>query len=242
MLNSPVWIGLATEHLNSDQASTLLHLSNITEDIKMPKLIDITNHRFGRLTVLTLDRSRKGSYWNCSCSCGNNVAIMSTNLRRGVTKSCGCLNAETRSSRRVTHGMTGTPEYNTWHLMKRRCYNKTDKHFSCYGGRGITVCERWLGKKGSTNFFSDMGRKPSPNHSLDRIDNDSGYAPDNCRWATLIEQANNTRRNLSLEINGVKKTAHQWADQYGIAYSTFISRMGNKGWSPERALNTPVRK
>lgn len=159
----------------------------------MGKFIDLASHPpFGRLTVIERvgNDIRNQAVWACQCSCGNIVTVCGAKLRSGHTKSCGCLHKKTLSALRKTHGMSGTPEYNSWNSMKDRCRNKDNQDFKNYGGRGITVCDRWLNS--FENFFADMGPKPSPNHSIDRKDNDGNYYPGNCKWSTILEQANNT--------------------------------------------------
>jgi len=126
--------------------------------------------------------------------------------------------------------------YGTWGSIKSRCYNKNNKSYQSYGARGITVCDRWLGKDGFKNFMDDMGVKPTPNHTLDRIDNNKGYTPDNCRWADWKTQQNNRNNNKYYEINGVRKTLAQWCEQSTVKGSTVRMRLTAYGWSIERAL------
>ncbi|MCK5608150.1 hypothetical protein KAR91_40085, partial [Candidatus Pacearchaeota archaeon] len=152
--------------------------------------LSLVGKKFGRLLVLG-EASKKGKklYWHCVCDCGRNITVYAESLKGGDSKSCGCLNLE-----RVTkHGMIDTIEYTSWKKMKSRCYNPKHKHFNHYGGRGITVCGRWM--ESFENFFKDMGPRPSKKYSLDRINNNGNYEPSNCRWATLSEQHRNTRRN-----------------------------------------------
>lgn len=129
------------------------------------------------------------------------------------------------------------PEYNSWKCMMARCYNQGHMHFNSYGGRGIFVCEQW---HDFDAFISDMGKRPN-GHSLDRIDNEKGYGPDNCRWATAKQQANNRRNNTVIEVNGVEKTISQWADDLGTSASTVAARI-NMGWSVEDAVSYPVMR
>jgi hypothetical protein len=155
------------------------------------RFVDLTGKRFGRLTVLSYQGRPKPSFhvWQCGCDCGNETVIEGSRLKSGKAKSCGCLRRELSAARRLRHGRTDTAEHNTWIGMKGRCYNPANPKFYRYGGRGITVCERW--RDNFENFAADMGPRPSPLHSIDRIDNDRGYEPGNCRWATQLEQQRN---------------------------------------------------
>lgn len=166
----------------------------------------LVGQQFGRLTVIEgcVGRSPNGCLlWRCRCSCGNLTTKSTESLRKYKGISCGCRHHEwclTGNARRK-HGnaskLTGeTTEYNTWEAMKRRCYSPNAKKYPRYGGRGITVCDRWLGKDGFANFLADMGRRP-PKLTLDRIDNDGNYEPSNCRWATQKIQQNNRSDNIA---------------------------------------------
>jgi len=161
----------------------------------MSKIVDITGQRFGRLRVLKpIEQRYRRYYWLCQCDCGQETTVDGIKLRNGNTRSCGCFRNETTVSRTLTHGHSKrkgwTQEYRSWTKIFQRCYNPKCKNFHDYGGRGITVCERWLQFE---NFIADMGNKPTPKHSLDRINNDGNYEPGNCRWATHTEQMRNRR-------------------------------------------------
>jgi hypothetical protein len=207
------------------------------------RAIDVTGQRFGRLVVVSRANVRKGyAAWNCVCDCGANVVASGSNLRNGQTRSCGCLRRETTASRSLTHGhsvgyaYTGT--YSSWCNIKARCLNPQHKNYARYGGRGITVCERW--RDSFQSFLEDMGEKPA-GAWVERVDNERGYEPGNCVWATPREQNNNRRDSRFLELNGHKQTMAQWARELGLTVGTLFSRL-DRGWSVERALTEPVDK
>ena len=202
--------------------------------------IDETDLRYGRLLVIgrELTPDTSAAYWRCLCDCGEYTVVAGGNLRSGRTKSCGCLKSESASSRRTTHGLSGTPIYTTWVSLIQRCLNVNTSNYSRYGGRGITVCDRWhpSNENAFENFLSDMGDRPSSKHSLDRKDNDSEYSPDNCRWATATEQANNRRSNRLFTHNGMTKTLAQWSRELGIKQATIRCRVDRYGWTVAKAL------
>ena len=164
----------------------------------MSKAIDITGQKFGRLTAeKVVGKSNGNLIWQCSCECGKTSEVRSFSLRNGSTKSCGCLKPTPKHGHRLK-GKT-SPEYSSWRSMRWRCSNSSGRGYKDYGGRGITVCDRWLNS--FENFLEDMGPRP-PNTSIDRINNDGNYEPSNCRWASPEEQANNRRTNI--DITGQK--------------------------------------
>lgn len=169
--------------------------------------------RFGRLVVLRQEgRYRGNSTWECRCDCSKKKTIRQDHLKGGLIVSCGCWRAEQSATRSRRHGDASggkmSSEYGIWSNMIRRCTKPSCRSYRHYGGRGITVCDRWLNNFGA--FLEDMGRRPSSAHSLERKDNNAGYSPDNCTWATLIEQANNKRSNVQVTICGRTQTAAQW--------------------------------
>jgi hypothetical protein len=211
------------------------HPNGFTEGIKM-KFTEMTGKKFGKLTVLRNDgRNRHGFiFWLCLCDCGREVSVDGYLLRIGKTKSCGCIH----KSMITKHGHSSEPEYYAWKGMIRRCTNPEDGGFKNYGGRGIKVCERWLCLE---NFLEDMGKKPFPFSSIDRINNDKGYEPNNCRWATLEQQALNKRSNLKLTHDEKTLTITEWARELGIERMTLFARV-YRGWSVDQCLETPIQK
>lgn len=199
---------------------------------------DLTGQRYGKLLVVAYGGVRgKLAQWICRCDCGTWRAAYRGHLKDGHTVSCGCRRAEKNIELRQTHGMEGTPIYQCWQGMLNRCRNNNDIGYERYGGRGITVCDRWMR---FANFYEDMGDRPSPQHTLDRCDNNKGYGPDNCRWSTKREQAQNTRRNLIITFRGESKCLAQWAREFGMHPSVVNGRI-KIGWTVEHALTTPLR-
>lgn len=197
----------------------------------MPRRIDLTGQRFGRLTVhrYVLDGRLTGScMWDCTCDCGTSLLVRSQCLRNGMTKSCGCLLRDTNRSRMTTHGWSKHPLYQLWASMIGRCRDIGHTSYNRYGGRGITVCDRWLQFE---NFLSDMGQRPSPLHSVDRIDNNGPYSPENCRWSTATEQLLNRRTTRFLTHNGETKTHSEWERQAGITRGSIYNRL--KAYGPD---------
>lgn len=215
----------------------------------MPKFNDITGQTFGKLTAIrVIAKTKRGPVWLFRCECGNKTERSSTLVTTGHTTSCGCVRRQKCGDRNRTHGESprsgSTKEYRAWVVMNRRCYDRNldgGKHWHNYGGRGIQVCKRW--RKSFKAFLKDMGRAPSPQHTLDRYpDNNGNYEPSNCRWATRQEQFRNFRRNRWITFNGERKILYDWAEQTGVHYATLISRLDRLGWSVEKALTTPARK
>lgn len=199
--------------------------------------------KFGRLVALKPNGRSKNRFiiWRCLCSCGQKVNVISSNLRNGNTKSCGCVQKEKAKKRLFrkpgltrTHGMSGSTTYKTWVSMMQRCGNSNSIEFKNYGARGITVCKRW---NKFQNFLQDMGAKPSGLHQLDRINNSMGYSLSNCRWATPIENSNNKRNNVRLTFNSKNQTVAQWSRETGIPYNRLNNRI-KRGWTVKRALET----
>jgi hypothetical protein len=188
--------------------------------------VNLTGHRFGHWTVLNwVTHSQK---WNCLCKCGRTYLIASSKLKFG--KSTQCVHC-----RRLTHGLggnKGTPTYGVWKHMRQRCFNPRCKDYKHYGGRGITVCDRWQDFEA---FRRDMGEKPQ-NMSIDRIDINGNYSPSNCRWATQKQQTRNTRRNRLIRHGGLVKPLAVWCELLHLPYSRIHKRL-KRGWSVEEALD-----
>lgn len=154
-----------------------------------PAFLNRTGHRYGRLTVLSREPNQSRSVsWRCRCDCGNETVVFGSNLHTGNTLSCGCLVKPTLRARK--HGDTGSAEYWVWTGMHQRCRDPNHVAYHHYGGRGIAVCDRW---KTYANFLADIGRRPSSKFTLERINNDEGYSPENCTWATWKQQVHNRR-------------------------------------------------
>lgn len=204
----------------------------------------MTGKVYGKLTVLSISHTSAGRelYWLCRCECGRFTTVRGSKLRQGVTKSCGGGRARRTGSEdarpQEKHGMTRTSTYHTWMGMKARCHSKTHKDYQYYGARGITVCERW--RRSFKCFLDDMGLRPE-GHTLDRIDNNAGYSPENCRWATTREQSNNRRNSLFIEYQGQPRPLVAVAAQLSFPYSLLRHRI-KSGWPLERALSEPARK
>lgn len=188
----------------------------------------------GRLKIIEPTYKDGLTAWLCICSCGKKHVVKNRDLRN--TKSCGCLRIDLGKLNK-THGMLKTPTYQAWHSMKQRCFNSNLKAWKNYGGRGITVCERWT--TSFESFFEDMGEKPV-GMSLDRIDNSKGYFPENCRWATKKTQCNNRRTNVVFVINGSPLTVSQMSNICGLSVQTLFWRIHKLKMTPEEAMNTPL--
>ena len=195
-------------------------------------MVDLTGQSFSRLTVVGLVR-RGPRHWLCKCSCGKDAEVRQDRLLAGRTKSCGCLHRELMlATTRLGH----ESEYDIWKAMKQRCCNPSSKDYYRYGGRGISMCQRW--KLSFNAFLADMGIRPSKNHSIDRIDNDGNYEPGNCRWATASQQARNKRRDQLIEWNGQSLCVRDWERVLGFKRDVVRQRL-KAGWSVEDALTAP---
>ncbi len=211
----------------------------------MPKVIDLIGQKFGRLEVIQrVDNNKWGSSrWLCNCDCGQETITLGNGLLSGNTQSCGCFQKEKTIKRMTKHGnrIRGrtTPTYVSWRTMNQRCTNPNSKRWKDYGGRGITVCNRW---RKFENFLEDMGERPNLRYSIERKKNDLGYYKKNCCWATRKQQQRNMRNNRLITYNGKTQLLIELAEEYGINYSTLYYRMYRLGWSTEKALTEPIKK
>lgn len=224
---------------------------NLSTEIPLPtahNFINRTGKTYGLLTVIRYagKTARGRTLWECKCECGNVVTAIGSELSDGHTTSCKCRRMTTGKLNR-THGYSRTRIYGLWSHVIRRCYSLSSKAYNRYGGRGITVCERW---RKFENFYADMGERPV-DRTLDRIDNDGGYwcgkcdectangRQLNCRWATRVEQGNNKRNNRMITYQGVTLTLAQWATKFGLDREIVRVRL-RRGWSVEDALERPL--
>lgn len=216
----------------------------------MGKFIDLTGRRFGRLTVIRRNGTAvrgiktmiKAPTWECLCDCGNIVTVVGAELRSGDTVSCGCIHRALIENLSKSHG-DGTRSskyyrlYRIWYGMKERCGNPSEKAYVYYGERGISVCDEWKNYEAFKAWALSHGYKEDL--TIDRIDNDLGYFPGNCRWVDYTVQANNRRSCRYVEMNGERKTITEWCRIYNINYDTVMSRIDRLHWHPTIAITTP---
>ena len=194
---------------------------------RIVKVVDLSGNKYNKWTVISYSGSSK---WNCVCDCGNYSQVATYQLKAGTSKSCGCTRKEILLNNRTKHGQAKSTYkssiHTAWQNMKKRCYSITNKHYKNYGGRGITICERWLNS--FENFYADMGDKPTEKHTIERINNDGNYEPSNCRWATREDQQANKRiRKDALIHEG--KTTNEWAKKLGISTEAAYYRIKTHG-------------
>lgn len=183
--------------------------------------------RFSRWTVIEI---KKGEGCMCRCDCGTVRMVNASSLVYGLSRGCPC--------GRISHGMSRTSTYKIWENMKLRCSSKSQRSYNNYGGRGISVCDKW---KTFNGFIEDMGTRPSKKHTIERIDNDGNYEPGNCKWATYVEQATNRRNTIKILVDGELKAIAELSESCGIPYKNLYDRL-RAGWSIDSAISTPVRK
>jgi len=202
--------------------------------------VSLAGRQFGRWTVISLVEYRKtNAVYKCRCECGTVRDVWAAGLKTGRSRSCGCLMTELakgRGKKAFEDKVTNKREYWIWVNIKQRCQNPKASGYSKYGGRGIAMCERWAASFDA--FLADMGARPTPGHSVDRVDNCKGYSPENCRWATGGEQSRNRRSTRFITFDGRTQCASDWAKEIGIAAGTLFNRF-RSGWTVEKALTTP---
>lgn len=208
--------------------------------------------RYGKLLVEKVETRERNHPWaSCLCDCGRRKDVRASSLKSGCTKSCGRCRGAGKPKKMLpprparTHGLSKTPEYRAWYLMKRRCLNPKDAAYDRYGGRGIAVCDRWLygegGKSGFACFLADMGLRPSKRHTLERLGNERGYDPDNCAWREWEVQNRNRRNTVFVVFKGERVPLASLFPAKTREYERAHSRIFRHGWSVERALGTPSR-
>ena len=200
------------------------------------RIINLSGQRFGRLVALeVIGRQARAAVWKCRCDCGTYTNVVAASLKRAHTSSCGCLHREKSAAVNTVHGDWGSGSYQSWHGMMQRCTNPNNKKYSRYGGRGITVCDRW---KDYSAFLEDMGPRPEK-LTIERLDNSKGYSKSNCKWATKAEQNRNHCRNRLLTYQGRSMIAPDWAKELGLPMSCISGRL-KRGWSVDKALSLPL--
>lgn len=208
----------------------------------MSNIKDISGQTFNRWTVIGYDygSSKKEARWVCKCACGDYKSVSGSSLRKKTSKSCGCLKGEIASKigkQTKTHGLSGHRVYNLYQSMVNRCHSPNHISYKNYGAKGVRVCDRWLNSFES--FIEDMG-VPNPNDSIDRINNNLGYHPDNCRWVGKEKQNRNKSNNIKLTFSGRTMNMADWAREINIGISTLYARY-KAGWSDDRIISTPLR-
>lgn len=208
----------------------------------MPKALDLAGQKFGRLTVIKRVstpvhwKTKKRTHWLCKCDCGKETTVLGTSLHRGITISCGCFHRENHTIHGHSVNYKPSPTYYSWECMKARCNNQTNDNYKYYGGKGIRVCERWAEFK---NFLADMGERPSKKYTIERLDSNKGYEPENCIWADSFVQNNHKTSNYLITFDNQILSISQWARKLGTSSQTIRGRL-KLGWDIERALTTPL--
>lgn len=207
---------------------------------------ELIGQKFGMLTVIDEvpkpDNILGHRWWLCVCDCGGIVDVSTKNLTRGATDHCGCqlkirrkIGCDKAAKSNTKHGMSDSSEYRSWACMNGRCNNPNNGSYHKYGGRGIKVCPQWSGRDGFEQFYADMGPKPTINHTIDRIDPNDDYTPENCRWATRKEQNRHRSNNKIVTYQGKTQTLIEWSEELNIPIKTLINRL-RANWSVERAF------
>lgn len=214
-----------------------IHTPMPTGRVRNRGLKDYSGTRFGRLVAVALverDEDRNNHIWRFACDCGATTDKRIKNVSSGHTRSCGCLHRDITTARNYVHGFTKSEfaAYRSWKDMRGRCRNPKNSDYKDYGGRGISVCERW---EDFAAFLADMGSRPDRT-TLDRIDVNGDYTPENCRWANAKQQANNKRSNHLIEMNGETRTLQSWCTQFGLEPSKVRYRL-KRGWPLVKAFS-----
>lgn len=203
----------------------------MTEIRRIPATKNIAGSRFGKLKVLEfVGYANRRSLWRCRCDCGAICIVRANSLNTGNTRSCGCIHRK--------HGATGTPEWEIWMGMIKRCESPSQPMYRMYGGRGIRVCKRW--RHSFLAFLKDMGKRPSPDYSLDRVDTNGNYTLKNCRWATRTQQQRNRRMNTLITHDGLTLCLAEWVERTGLRRNIIMGRT-RRGWPVAEALTRPAR-
>jgi hypothetical protein len=214
----------------------------------MPKIIDLTGQKFGRLTAVRLVATpehinpiTRSKFWAARCECGTEIVVVGNNLRNGNTKSCGCWKRDNGTIQGTKYGMYSLPERKIWQAAIERCENPNNKGYPRYGARGVKMFEGW--RNDFQAFYEYVGPRPSPKHSLDRINVNGNYEPGNVRWATIKEQQRNKRNTVFLEHNGRRMSLNDWAEETGIARSCLYYRITQAGQEFRASpLTKPLRE
>ena len=209
----------------------------------MGRFKDLTGQKFGKLTVMFFAGVNKHgkALWSCKCECGKEKLVLGSVLTRGDCRSCGCLKSISFSKITVKHGLSKTNLYKKWKYMKRRCYSLNSCRYKNYGARGITVCDEW--RDDFKNFYKwAINNGYQEGLSIERIDVNGNYCPENCKWILLKEQAKNKQNSVIVEINGIKRNLSEWIALSDIKKTTITNRIYVLGWSYEKAILTPVKK
>jgi len=236
----------ATFPINGNLDSRFCGRVSLLKEMELKKswFKNLSGQKFSRLFITSFSHKKNGRiYFNCQCDCGKSAIVNSCNLKSGKTKSCGCLSVEKSVFRSTKHGCNKrggrTSEYRSWCSMRNRCNNTTNDGYPDYGGRGIIVCDRWINS--FENFLEDMGEKPTPKHSIDRIDNNGNYEPSNCRWATRKEQMNNKRSNVLILYNEELLNIAQWSERFNLSRDVIEYRL-KANWKTGKIFTKEIRK